>query len=116
VLSRRRPADPGEPRDFWSPPLQAVLPIVYIVLDLLIWVLIAQAVLSWLLVFNVVNARNQVVRAIWQFTNAVTEPLLKPIRRVVKPFNGLDLSPLILMLLIFLIENVLRLYVQPYVP
>lgn len=96
--------------------LQAVLPIIYIVLELLIWVLIIQAVVSWLLVFNVVNARNQVVRAIWQFTNALTEPLLKPIRRIVPSFNGLDLSPLILILLIYLIRNVLAIYVAPYVP
>ena len=84
--------------------MRAVLDIVFIVLDLFIWVLIAQAVLSWLMVFNVVNPRNQVVRMIWQFTNALTEPLLKPIRRMLPRFNGLDLSPLVLMLIIYLLQ------------
>lgn len=95
--------------------MKAVLDIVFIVLDLFIWVLVAQAILSWLLAFNVVNARNQVVAAIWRFTHALTEPLIKPIRRVVPPFNGLDLAPLILILAIILIQRVLLYYVYPNV-
>jgi YggT family protein len=95
--------------------MRAVLDVVFIVLDLYIWVLIIQAVLSWLLAFNVLNARNQVVGTIWRFTVAVTEPLLKPIRKVVRPINGLDLSPLFLMLGIFLLQRVLAYYVYPNV-
>ena len=91
--------------------MRAVLDVVFIVLELYIWVLIAQAILSWLLVFNVVNGRNQVVRTIWQVTHALTEPLLKPIRSVIKPINGLDLAPLILILLIILTRQVLIHYV-----
>ena len=91
--------------------MRAVLDVVFIVLELYIWVLVIQAILSWLLVFNVVNGRNQVVRTIWQFTHAVTEPLLKPIRSVIKPINGLDLSPLILILLIILTRQFLIHYV-----
>ncbi len=91
----------------------AVLDIVRIVIQLLMLVLIVQAILSWLLVFNVVNGRNQVVRTIWQFTHALTEPMLKPIRRVVKPINGLDLSPLILILLLILVDRLLIYYVYP---
>lgn len=114
MLSRSGLPTRASPR-LQEPFLRSVLDIVFIVLNLFIWVLIIQAVLSWLLVFNVVNARNQVVRAIWQFTNALTEPLLKPIRRMVKPFNGLDLSPLILMLAVYLLQNVLARYVYPNV-
>ncbi|MEZ6029881.1 MAG: YggT family protein [Hyphomonadaceae bacterium] len=91
--------------------MRALLDVVFIVLELYIWVLIAQAILSWLLVFNVVNPRNQVVRTIWQLTHAVTEPLLKPIRSVIRPINGLDLAPLILILLIILTRQVLIHYV-----
>lgn len=91
--------------------MRAVLDVVFIVLELYIWVLVIQAILSWLLVFNVVNGRNQVVRTIWQFTHAVTEPLLKPIRSLIKPINGLDLSPLILILLIILTRQILIHYV-----
>jgi YggT family protein len=95
--------------------MRAVLDVVFVILDLYIWVLIIQAVLSWLLAFNVLNARNQLVGAIWRFTVALTEPLLKPIRNVVRPINGLDLSPLILMLGIFLLQRVLAYYVYPNV-
>ncbi len=95
--------------------MKAVLDIVFIILDLLTWILIAQAILSWLLAFNVVNARNQVVATIWRFTHAITEPLLKPIRRMIPSFNGLDLSPLILILLIILVQRVIIHYVYPNV-
>jgi YggT family protein len=95
--------------------MRAILDIVFIVLDIFIWVLVIQAILSWLLVFNVVNARNQFVATIWRFTHALTEPLIKPIRRVVPSFNGLDLSPLILILGIILIQRVLIHYVYPNV-
>lgn len=95
--------------------MRAVLDIVYIVLDIFIWLLIIQAVLSWLLVFNVINARNQFVATIWGFLRQITEPLLKPIRRIIPTFNGLDLSPLILVLLVILIQRVIIYYVYPNV-
>lgn len=93
--------------------MRAILDVVLIALDIYIWVLVAQAVLSWLMVFNVVNPRNQVVRTIWQFTHALTEPLLKPIRKVVPSFNGLDLSPLVLVLGVILVQRVIIYYVYP---
>jgi YggT family protein len=95
--------------------MRALLDVVLIVLDIFIWVLIIQAILSWLLAFNVVNGRNQFVRTIWQFTHAVTEPFLKPIRSVVKPFNGIDLSPLVLVLLVILIQRGIIYYIYPTV-
>jgi YggT family protein len=105
--------------------MRALLDVILIALDIYIWILIVQAVLSWLLVFNVVNARNQVVSIIYGFTHAVTEPFLKPIRKVVPPFGarkqygttsgGVDLSPLILLLLVFLIQRVIIYYVYPNV-
>lgn len=91
----------------------AVLDIIRIVIQLLMLVLVVQAILSWLLVFNVVNGRNQVVKAIWQFTHALTEPMLKPIRSVIKPINGLDLAPLILILLLILVDRLLIYYAYP---
>jgi YggT family protein len=93
--------------------MRAILDVILIALDIYIWVLIAQAILSWLLVFNVVNGRNQVVRTIWQFTHALTEPLLKPIRSVVRPINGIDLSPLILVLLVVLVQRLIIYYLYP---
>jgi len=95
--------------------MRALLDVILIALDIYIWILIAQAILSWLLVFNVVNSRNQVVRTIWQFTHALTEPVLKPIRSIIRPFNGIDLSPLMLILLVILTQRLIIYYVYPAV-
>ena len=61
-------------------------------------VIFASVVLSWLMAFNVVNAYNPFVRSLWGALNAVTEPLLRPIRRMLPDLGGIDLSPLILLL------------------
>ncbi|MET0546509.1 MAG: YggT family protein [Caulobacterales bacterium] len=95
--------------------MRAVLDIVLIVLDAFIWLLIIQAVLSWLLAFNVVNSSNQVVSTIWRFCNALTEPLLRPIRRVVPALSGVDLSSLVLILGVILVQRVIIYYVYPAV-
>jgi len=95
--------------------MKSVILVLDIVLNLLVWVLIIQAVMSWLIAFNVINRRNQFVWQVWNFMAAVTEPLLKPIRSVVRPFNGIDLSGIILILLIFLIRDVMWRYIYPNV-
>lgn len=59
---------------------------------------IAAVILSWLLAFNVINYSNPFVKSVWQAVNAVTEPLLAPIRRVLPNMGGLDLSPIVLLL------------------
>ena len=96
--------------------MKSLIVVADIVLNLMIWILIIQAILSWLVAFNVVNARNQVVGMIWRFTHALTEPVLKPIRRFLPSFNGLDLSPLVLILLIYLIRDLMWRYLYPVVP
>jgi YggT family protein len=95
--------------------LRAVLNIVFLILDLYKYVIIASAVMSWLIAFNVVNIRNEVVRSIWNTIVALTEPLLAPIRRYMPNTGGIDLSPVVLFLIILLIEQILALYVYPYV-
>lgn len=74
------------------------------------WILITSAVLSWLIVFDVVNVRNHFVRSLTHFLSAVTEPLLRPIRRLLPPIQGIDLSPIILFLLIYLIRSLMYEY------
>ena len=74
-------------------------------LTFFIWLLIAQAIMSWLLAFNVMNYRNQAVRMIWEFLSRITEPLLRPIRRILPSFGGIDLSPLVLILIIYFIQR-----------
>ena len=82
------------------------------VIGLYIWVLIASAVLSWLVAFNVVNTRNRFVYLIGDFLHRLTEPALRPIRRVLPNLGGVDLSPLLLILLLLFVRQVLaRLYV-----
>ena len=80
--------------------MRAVLDIVLLVLDLYVWLLIASAILSWLVAFNVVNTRNQFVAAVAEFLYRITEPLLAPIRSVMPNLGGLDISPIILILII----------------
>jgi YggT family protein len=88
--------------------LGAVLDIAEIVLNLYIWALVVGAVLSWLIAFNIVNDHNRVVRMISEFLYRITEPLLKPIRRILPPLGGLDLSPMVLIFLIIFLQSFLR--------
>jgi YggT family protein len=95
--------------------MRAVLDIVLLVLQIYIWMLIAAAVLSWLVAFNVVNTRNQVVAMLLDFLYRLTEPLLRPIRSMLPNLGGIDVSPVILILLILLLENVIVRYIYPNV-
>ncbi|MGA9488112.1 MAG: YggT family protein [Methylocella sp.] len=95
--------------------MRAVLDVVLIVLQLYVYVVIASAILSWLVAFNVVNRYNDFVRSIWNLVTALTEPLLKPIRGVIPNFGGIDISPVILLLLIFFIQRVIEEYIYPNV-
>lgn len=95
--------------------MRAVLDIILLVLQIYIWLLIAAAVLSWLVAFNVVNTRNPVVHAVGDFLYRITEPVLRPIRNMLPNLGGIDVSPVILILLILLIENVIVRYVYPNV-
>jgi YggT family protein len=96
-------------------PMRAVLDIVLIVLDLYVWLLIASAILSWLIAFNVVNTRNQFVAAVAEFLYRITEPVLAPIRNMLPSLGGLDISPIILILIIMFIQRVITYYIYPNV-
>jgi YggT family protein len=96
--------------------MRAILDVLLMAMDLYWWVIIASAIFSWLYAFGVVNPRNQVVAAIGRALYQLTEPLLRPIRRIVPPFGGLDISPIILLLLLMLLQRVIIYYVYPYVP
>ncbi len=87
--------------------LIALYQVVDIVLGLFVWALIISAILSWLVAFNVVNTSNQFVYAVGNFLYRLTEPFLRPIRRVVPDLGGIDISPIILILAIFFIRSVL---------
>jgi YggT family protein len=76
-------------------------------IQLYIWILIANAVLSWLVAFNVVNPSNNVVRTIGETLYRLTEPALRPIRQILPSLGGLDISPVILIILLIFIQRLL---------
>jgi YggT family protein len=81
------------------------------VIRLYIWVVIASAILSWLVAFNVVNPRNRVVQIAGDFLHRLTEPALRPIRRVIPLISGIDLSAVVLILLLAFARRLLWEYV-----
>lgn len=92
--------------------LGPVVWLVSTVINLFIWLLIAAVVLTWLVAFNVVNTRNRFVYLLGDFLHRITEPALRPIRRLLPNFGGIDISPMVLILLLLFLEQLLsRLYV-----
>ena len=83
----------------------AILQTLSVILDLLKWVFIIVIIMSWLISFNVINTRNQFVNSVWRVLNQITEPILRPIRRVIPPMGGLDLSPIIVFIVIFFLQS-----------
>ncbi len=95
--------------------MRALLEVILIALDIYVWLLIASAVLSWLIAFNVVNTRNQFVATMADFLYRITEPALAPIRSIMPNLGGIDISPVVLILIIIFIEKVIVTYVYPNV-
>ncbi|KQP09362.1 YggT family protein [Methylobacterium sp. Leaf93] len=83
------------------------------VVQLFIYVLIASAVLSWLVAFNVVNVRNPIVSQIGEVLYRLTEPVLRPIRSILPNLGGIDLSPIVLVLLLLFISRLLHEVIPP---
>jgi YggT family protein len=87
--------------------LDPLIQVVVIALDLYIWAIILSAILSWLVHFGVINPQNQFIRMIGEFLWRVTEPVLRPIRRFIPNLGGIDITPVILILVIFFAQRVL---------
>lgn len=83
------------------------------VINLMVIFIIASAVMSWLVAFNVLNPRNRLVYAIGSFLEAVTQPVLAPFRRVIPPLGGVDISPIVVLLLLRFIQIVFNNTVTP---
>jgi YggT family protein len=77
------------------------------IITLYIWILIASAILSWLIAFNVVNARNPIVANVAEFLYRITEPALRPIRALLPNLGGIDISPVILILLLLFLQRII---------
>ena len=95
--------------------MRALFLVIDLILNLYIWLLVAAAVLSWLIAFNVVNTRNQLVAMIADFLYRITEPVLRPIRNLMPSFGGLDISPVIVIFIIIFLRYVIALYILPNV-
>ena len=85
----------------------AILQTLSFILNIVWWIFLIMIIMSWLISFNVINTRNQFVNSVWRVLNQITEPILKPIRRVIPPVGGLDLSPLIVFVIIFFLQNLI---------
>jgi YggT family protein len=84
--------------------MRAVLWLINTIIEIYVWLLIAQAILSWLLAFGVINRYNRTVSVIGDFLYRITEPLLRPIRSLLPNFGGLDISPVVLILILYFLR------------
>lgn len=96
--------------------MRPLLEVVIILLNIYWWIVIIAVIMSWLIAFNVVNTRNQIVGMIAEFLYKLTEPVFRPIRNFLPSIGGIDFSPLIVLLIIYVLERYIRDYIYPYVP
>lgn len=83
----------------------ALFQIIDILLGVAITVIIVQAIMSWLLAFNVINLQNDIVRAIWTTLDALTAPIYNPIRKIMPDFGAIDLTPMVVIIGIMILNN-----------
>ena len=81
--------------------------LIYQIINIYIWLIILQVVLSWLIAFNVVNTSNRFVYMVGDFLYRITEPAMRPIRRILPNLGGIDLSPMVLLLLLIFAQKLL---------
>jgi YggT family protein len=95
--------------------MRALLDVILLALSIYWWIVIASAIFSWLYAFNVINPRNQAVSVVGQFLYNLTEPVYRPIRRFMPNLGGIDLSPIVVILGIYLIQRLIVRYLYPAV-
>lgn len=87
--------------------LLALFQIVDVLLQILWWIIVVQIILSWLVAFNVINTSNNFVRSLYNALERLTRPLYRPIRKIMPDFGGLDFSPVVILLLIWMLRVLL---------
>ena len=87
--------------------MTSIAAILLMILNVAWWIIIVQAVMSWLINFDVINLRQRFVYTIWSSLNRLTEPLYAPIRSILPPMGGLDLSPLVVLIAIAALQIVI---------
>lgn len=83
----------------------ALIQTVDILLNVAWWIIIVQVILSWLIAFNVINTGNDIVRSIWIALDKLTEPMYRPIRRILPDLGGLDLAPMVVLLAVIILQG-----------
>lgn len=94
--------------------MRPVFNLILLVIRIYIWLLIAQAILSWLLAFGVINRYNRGVSVVGDFLYRITEPALRPIRAILPNFGGIDISPIILILILYFVSDLIIEDLAPY--
>jgi YggT family protein len=84
-----------------------ILNIIAVLLTVLRWVIIAQIVMSLLISFNVINTYNDFVASLWKALNALTEPLYRPIRRILPDTGSIDFAPAVILILLFILSDII---------
>jgi YggT family protein len=87
--------------------LLSLFQIVDVLLQVLMWIIVIQAILSWLVAFNVINTHNDFVRSFLNALDRLTRPLYRPIRKILPDFGGIDFSPIVVILLIYVLRILL---------
>jgi YggT family protein len=87
--------------------MTSIFQILEFLLTILFWIIMAQVILSWLIAFNVINTRNDFVRQFLYALDRITEPLYRPLRRILPDFGGLDFSPMIVLIVIKILQSIL---------
>ena len=87
--------------------LYTLFGIIDMVLQILVWIIIAQVIISWLVAFNVINTHNDFVRQLLYALDRITDPLYRPIRRILPDFGGIDFSPMVVLLILFALRTLL---------
>jgi YggT family protein len=85
----------------------ALVKVLLLIIEIYIWLLVAMAVLSWLIAFNVINTRNRFIATVIDFLYRITEPVLRPLRRIIPNLGGIDITPAVLILILFFVQQLI---------
>ena len=88
--------------------LLALIDVLIILLTVIWWIIVIQMILSWLVAFNVINTYNDFIRGLLRALDRMTEPVYRPIRKVLPDFGGLDFSPMVVLIVLLILDRLLR--------
>ena len=89
--------------------MNPIFMLISLVCDIIFWIVIVSVILSWLVAFNVVNTRNPMMARAYEFLNGITERMYRPIRKMIPTvFGGMDISPVIILLALYMVQYTLR--------